>query len=97
RIETDQNLLVSTAWWKRLVVCEHTSTSRGSSDTEVKALAVMAWSTLPITVVTMVMPLAKRPKAALNARSSTGRSSLTGAPNTLQVCQHQSSDRAQHK
>ena len=42
RIDTPQKPVSSTASWKRLVLCEHTSTSGGSSDTEVKALAVMA-------------------------------------------------------
>ena len=53
----------STASWNRLARCEHTSTCGGSSDTDVKALAVMAWSTPSSTVVTTVTPLANRPSA----------------------------------
>ena len=57
----------STASWNRLVRCEQTSTCGGSSETDVNALAVMAWSTPSITVVTTVTPLANRPRAPRNA------------------------------
>src|SRR5438552_15170159 len=48
-----------------------TSTSGGSSDTDTKALAVMAWVRSWCRVVTIVTPLAKRPSAARNWRLST--------------------------
>ncbi len=57
--DTAQPSLVVTASWKRLVLLTQNRTRGGSSDTEQKAVAVIAWATPPHTVDTMVTPEAK--------------------------------------
>ncbi len=52
-----------TASRKRASLSTHTSTSSGSSETEVNALAVIAWSVPPTRLVQTVTPDAKWPTA----------------------------------
>jgi hypothetical protein len=60
RIDTAQDSSARTASWNRAIFSAQNSTSGGSSETEVKALTVMAW---PTPVVTTTMPLANWPAA----------------------------------
>ena len=59
RIEAAQVPDSTTASRNRASLSTQTSTSTGSSDTEVNALAVIAWSKVPTRVVTTVTPVAK--------------------------------------
>ncbi len=67
---TPQRAGVEHASWKRESSSTQTSTRAGSSDTEVKELAVIAWSKPSCTQVTTATPVAKR---AITARNSLDR------------------------
>jgi hypothetical protein len=55
RMDTAHDPAASTASWKRAIFSAQNSTSGGSSDTDMKALTVIAW---PALVVTTMMPSA---------------------------------------